>query len=178
MCHDRLLLRRDAPRSVPGLRPVASACPVVRVPPPFDAWVILDYEGVKRALSDHETFSSRVPAPRNWFLFSDPPSHTKSRALISRAFTPRSIAGLEPRIRELSRRLLDSVIDRGEMDLAVEFAVPLPMMVIAEMIGIPAAGLAAVPGMERRDPEAQLHPLGRRGAPPGRSASSGRRRPR
>ena len=111
----------------------------MRVPPPFDAWVILDYDGVKRALSDHETFSSRVPAPRNWFLFSDPPSHTKSRALISRAFTPRSIAGLEPRIRELSRRLLDAVIDRGEMDLAVEFAVPLPMMVIAEMIGIPAA---------------------------------------
>src|SRR5262249_12069895 len=46
---------------------------------------------------------------------------------------------LEPRIRELSRQLLDQVIERGEMDLATEFAVPLPMRVIAEMLGVPAA---------------------------------------
>jgi cytochrome P450 len=59
--------------------------------------------------------------------------------LISRAFTPRSIASLEPRIRELSRRLLDQTIDRGEMDLVADYSVPLPMKVIAEMIGIPAA---------------------------------------
>jgi cytochrome P450 len=113
--------------------------PVFRAPPPFDAWLIFDFEGVKRALYDHDTFSSQVPAPPNWFLFLDPPSHTKLRALISRAFTSRSVAGLEPRIRQLSRQLLDRAIDRGEMDLAAEFSVPLPMMVIAEMIGIPAA---------------------------------------
>ncbi len=111
--------------------------PLLHIPPPFDAWLIFDYEGVKRALSDHETFSSRVPAPENWFIFFDPPSHTKLRALISRAFTPRVVANLEPRIRELSRDLLDQTIERGEMDLAADYAVPLPMMVIAEMIGMP-----------------------------------------
>jgi cytochrome P450 len=115
------------------------ASPVLQVPPPFDAWMIFDFEGVKRALSDHDTFSSRVPGPQNWFLFFDPPSHTKLRALISRAFTPRSVASLEPRIRELSRQLLDQTMDRGEMDLAADYSVPLPMKVIAEMIGIPGA---------------------------------------
>lgn len=111
--------------------------PVFRVDPPFDAWLIFDYQGVKQALSDHETFSSRVPAPPNWFLFFDPPRHTKLRGLIMRAFTPRVIANLEPRIAELSRQLLDQMIERGEMDLAADYAVPLPMKVIARMIGIP-----------------------------------------
>src|SRR4051794_34434580 len=94
-----------------------AASPVLRVPPPFDAWLIVDYGGVKRALNDHDAFSSQVPAPRNWFTFFDPPRHTKLRALISRAFTPRSIAGLEPLIRRLSRELIDRAIDRGAMDL-------------------------------------------------------------
>jgi cytochrome P450 len=49
-----------------------AASPVLQVPPPFDAWMIFDYEGVKRALSDHDTFSSRVPGPQNWFLFCTP----------------------------------------------------------------------------------------------------------
>jgi cytochrome P450 len=113
--------------------------PVHYVPPPFDAWMIFDYQGVKRALNDHDTFSSRVPAPAHWFIFFDPPSHTKLRALISQAFTPRAVANLEPRIRDFSRQLLDRTIGRGEMDLAAEYSVPLPMMVIAEMIGMPAA---------------------------------------
>jgi cytochrome P450 len=114
-----------------------SASPLVLVPPPFDAWLILDYEGVKRALNDHDAFSSAVPAPRNWFIFSDPPMHTKMRALIAKAFTPSTITNLELRIRRLSRDLLDAVIARGEMDLAQDYAVPLPMKVISEMIGIP-----------------------------------------
>lgn len=113
------------------------AAPVFKVPPPFDAWMIFDYDGVKRAVSDHESFSNRVHAPENWFIFKDPPKHTKLRALISKAFTPQIVTGLEPRIRELSRSLLDRVIERGEMDLATDFAVPLPMKVIAQMIGIP-----------------------------------------
>jgi cytochrome P450 len=115
-----------------------ASSPLLRVPPPFDAWMILDYEGVKWALSDHETFSSRVPAPK-WFIFFDPPVHTKLRALISQAFTPRMVANLEPRIRKLSRQLLDQTIERGEMDLAADFSVPLAMQVIAGMIGIPLA---------------------------------------
>jgi cytochrome P450 len=116
-----------------------SMAPVFKVPPPFDAWVIFDYESVKRAVGDHESFSSRVKAPNNWFTFKDPPTHTKLRALISKAFTPRMIINLEPLIRELSQSLLDQVIEGGEMDLASDFAIPLPMKVIAQMIGIPGA---------------------------------------
>lgn len=111
--------------------------PVFRVPPPFNFWMIFDYEGVKRALTDQEAFSSAVPGPLDWFIFLDPPRHTKLRRLLATAFTPRVVAGLEARIRELSRQLLDRSIRHGEMDLAADYAVPLPMMVIAEMIGIP-----------------------------------------
>lgn len=109
--------------------------------PRSDAWMVFDYAGVKRVLTDHEVFSSAVtPAPliSKWLIFSDTPRHTKLRGLISKAFTPRMIAGLEPRIRELSRELLDRVIDRGEMDLAAEYSIPLPMMVIAEVLGVAA----------------------------------------
>lgn len=111
----------------------------------FDLWMLFDFDGVKRALVDHDAFSSNLANapghgnPGEWFIFFDPPRHTKLRALISRAFTPRMVANLEPRIRELSRELLDQVIERGEMDLAEDFAVPLPMRVIAEMLGVPAA---------------------------------------
>jgi cytochrome P450 len=111
--------------------------------PRVDLWVVLDYEGVRQALADPDTFSSRAAPPGgkpfDWLIFSDPPRHTKLRGLILRAFTPRVVAGLEPRIRELSRRLLDEAAGRGEMDLAAEYAVPLPVLVIAEMLGIPAA---------------------------------------
>jgi len=113
--------------------------PVIRVPPPFDAWLFLDYQSVKRALQDQDSFSNAVPAPPHWFIFSDLPLHTKMRGLISRAFTPGTISNLEPRIRELSRRLLDENLRHGEMDLAADYAVPLPMQVIAEMIGNPVA---------------------------------------
>ena len=105
--------------------------------------MIFDYEGVKRALNDNEAFSSSMftakRANPEWFIFFDPPRHTKLRALIARAFTPRVIANLEPRIRDLSRELLDRAIERGEMDLAADFSVPLPLMVIAEMLEIPVA---------------------------------------
>ncbi|HKE23689.1 MAG TPA: cytochrome P450 [Bryobacteraceae bacterium] len=111
--------------------------PVLRVPPPFNGWMVFDYETVKWVLNDHQTFSSQVPAPKNWFIFYDPPAHSKLRALISRAFTPGVISNLEPRIRQLSTGLLDAFADRGEVDFAVEYAVPLPMQVIAGMIGIP-----------------------------------------
>ncbi len=108
--------------------------PVLRVPPPFNGWLLFDYESVKWALHDHETFSSRVPAP-NWFLFFDPPAHTKLRALISRAFTPRMIAQLEPRIQEVSEELLDAA--GCEFDFATGFSIPMAMQVIAGIIGIP-----------------------------------------
>ena len=116
-----------------------ATAPAFRAPPPFDMWMVFDYEGVKRVIGEHEAFSSRVPAPDNWFIFSDPPQHTKLRALISRAFTPKSIANLDPHIRKLSRELLDQTAGRGEMDLVADYAGPLPMKVIAGMIGIPTS---------------------------------------
>ncbi len=117
-----------------------STCPVLPVPE-FHAYLIFDYEGVRRALGDHETFSNRVPGPENWFIFMDPPRHSRLRALITKAFTPRSVANLEPRIRELSRGLLNRVIEQGAMDLVADYAIPLPMRVIAEMLGIPTEDL-------------------------------------
>ncbi len=111
--------------------------------PRTDFWMIFDYAGVKRALTDHSAFASDMSAANqrapSWMIFFDPPRHTKLRALISRAFTPGIVANLEPRIRQLSRELLYPVLDRGEMDFAADFAVPLPLKVIAELIGIPAA---------------------------------------
>src|SRR5688572_3341020 len=117
---------------------IRETMPVVQIPPPFDAWAVFNYEGVKRVLGDPAVFSSEVNAPRSWFLFLDPPRHSRQRALISRGFTPRMVAGLEPRIRALSKQLIDAAAPKGEMDLAADFAVPLPMIVISEMVGIPA----------------------------------------
>jgi cytochrome P450 len=100
-------------------------------------WMIFDYDGVKRALTDHHDFSSKNGP--EWLIFTDPPQHTKLRALISQAFTARSIAGLEPRIQELTRNLLNPGLETSEIDLAATLSIPLPIMVIAEMLGIPTA---------------------------------------
>ena len=104
--------------------------------PQSGLYMIFDYDGVKRVLNDPATFSSRCD--HDWMIFADPPRHTKLRGLVSRAFTPRVIAALEPRIRELARGYLDAVIDGGEMDMALDFSAPLAMTVIAQMLGIPA----------------------------------------
>src|SRR5437764_5937428 len=64
-------------------------------------WMVFDYATAKRILSDHESFSSKHGP--DWLIFTDPPRHGKLRALVSKAFTPRSVADLEPRVRELSR---------------------------------------------------------------------------
>lgn len=104
--------------------------------------MVLGYDGVKRALHDQQAFSSRASfsggSPLDWLVFLDPPRHTQLRALIGRAFTPRVIADLEPRIRELVRGLLAPVRSRGEMDFCADFSVQLPMLVIAELLGIPS----------------------------------------
>jgi cytochrome P450 len=135
-------MRRDP---FPMYRQLRAASPLMHVPP-LDVGLVFDHAGVKRVLTDVDAFSSVVVPPTgkapDWMLFSDPPRHTKLRAIVSRAFTPRSIAGLEPRIRELSRELLAPALARGpgaELDLAVDYAGPLPMIVIAEMLGIPVA---------------------------------------
>ena len=109
--------------------------PVFREPQ-SGLWMIFDYDGVRRALADHDLFSSRY-GPREWLVFTDPGRHTQLRSVVSQAFTTRSIAALEQRIHRLASELLDQAIVNGEMDLAAEFAIPLPMIVIAELLGIP-----------------------------------------
>lgn len=134
----------------PAYEYLRTNAPVLSIPE-FDVWLVCDYDNVKRVLGDHQAFSNRVPGPANWFIFDDPPRHTRLRALISKAFTPRSIANLETRIRTLSREQLDRAIVRaasrpgdehGVFDLATEYAVPLPMLVIAELLGIPPEDFA------------------------------------
>lgn len=134
----------DARRNpFPLYQQLRTACPVLHEPR-SGVWLLSDYESVRRALDDSDTFASDTgstgahPAPA-WLVFTDPPRHTKLRNIISKAFTPRMIAAWEPRIRELSRELLDRSVVRGEMDLAADYSVPLPMRIIAEMFGIPAA---------------------------------------
>jgi cytochrome P450 len=71
-------------------------------------------------------------------LGSDPPEHTRLRSLVNKAFTPRIVSRLEPRMREIARELMDDALAQGEVDLVQALTYPLPVVVIAEIIGIPA----------------------------------------
>jgi cytochrome P450 len=70
-------------------------------------------------------------------LDKDPPDHTRLRRLVSKAFTPRSVAALEPRVVDLVDEALDRIADAGSVDLVAELAFPLPFAVISEMMGMP-----------------------------------------
>ncbi len=77
------------------------------------------------------------PLSRN-MLETDPPDHERLRALVSKAFTPRLIERMRPRIQAIADSLLDAVEDKGEMDLIDDYAFPLPITVIAELLGVPS----------------------------------------
>jgi Cytochrome P450 len=106
-------------------------------------WMVFDAESVNRVLRDPETFSSRAAppggSPLDWLIFQDPPRHSRLRGIISRTFTPRAVAALEPRIGELARELLDTACKNGELDLVTDFASPLPVLVMMELLGMPVA---------------------------------------
>jgi cholest-4-en-3-one 26-monooxygenase len=70
-------------------------------------------------------------------LMMDPPQHTRYRKLVNRGFTPRMINALEPHIRDMAGRLVDSAVSKGKCDFVVDVAAELPLMVIAELIGVP-----------------------------------------
>jgi hypothetical protein len=76
------------------------------------------------------------------FLAMDPPEHTRFRALVARGFTPRRVAALEPRIREIAVGHLDALVGAGGFDVIADFAGRLPMDVISEMLGVPEADRA------------------------------------
>ena len=73
----------------------------------------------------------------DWMVFRDPPEHTRLRRSVSHAFTPNTVALLEPRVREIVDGLLDGLSGRAEVDVVREFAFPLPAIVIAELLGVP-----------------------------------------
>jgi cytochrome P450 len=130
-------VRRDP---FPLYAKLRTASPVFQVPGTA-MWMLFDYASVKRALSDTEAFSSAAHTPSgpspDWMIFNDAPRHTRLRGLILRAFTPRTIAALEPRITNISRDLITAAVAKGEFDLIADVAGPLPVTVIAEILGIP-----------------------------------------
>jgi cytochrome P450 len=91
----------------------------------------------------------RAQAPRaRTFLSMDPPDHTRLRGLVSKAFTPRVVSQLAPRIRELTGDLLDeaAAAGTGEFDLVSQLAYPLPVQIICELLGVPAGDRAVFAG--------------------------------
>jgi cytochrome P450 len=78
-----------------------------------------------------------LDASQHNMLLSDPPDHTRLRRLVSRSFTPRQVERLRPALHELVDGLLDTLAERGEVDFMAEFALPLPMSVIGELVGVP-----------------------------------------
>jgi cytochrome P450 len=135
-----------------------SSAPVYRtaLPDGRGVWLITRYEDVLAVLKDQrfvkdwraaltpEQLAQVPPIPEVMkplsqnMLDTDPPDHERLRALVSKAFTPRLIERLRPRVQAISDGLLDAVQDRGEMDLIDDYAFPLPITVIAELLGVPA----------------------------------------
>jgi len=82
------------------------------------------------ALAGHRLLESPM------MISVDPPNHMRLRGIVNRGFTPRRIAALEPRLREIAERFVDEALDRGEMDLVQDLSIPFPVTVIAELLGI------------------------------------------
>lgn len=112
---------------------------------------VLRHADALRVLSEPAVFSSDfsalAPPPEPGLpnfaeaslSVTDPPRHGQLRKLISQAFTPRTVAGLEPRIQTVTAELLDAIGDRADFDLVEELSGPLPVVVIAELLGIPTS---------------------------------------
>jgi cytochrome P450 len=77
-------------------------------------------------------------------LLADPPDHTRLRRLVSRSFTPRQVERLRPAVQRLVDELLDEAAGRADVEFIAEFALPLPMAVIGELVGVPASDRAAL----------------------------------
>ncbi|OWY60615.1 cytochrome P450, partial [cyanobacterium TDX16] len=121
-----------------------------------DFWALSRHADVTAAFRDAARFSNSYGVtldPAAWgpdahramsFLGMDPPRHTRMRALVSRGFTPRRVAELEPRVRELSLQHLEPALEAGSFDFIRDYAGLLPMDVISEMVGVPVADRAEV----------------------------------
>ena len=123
--------------------------------PFFQQWAVVGYDEAREVLSSAsfgvaaqldlllearpyaDLADSTKLLLRNTLLFTDPPLHTRLRSVVNRAFTPRQMARLEPSITEIANRLLVDMADDPEPELMTGFAEPLPINVIAELIGVP-----------------------------------------
>ncbi len=120
-------------------------------------WYITRYEDVAAVLKDErfvKNIFNALPAS-HWphaphahnllqlinrnMLFADPPDHTRLRALVSQAFTPRRVEQMTPRVQAIADALLDKVADQRQMELIEAYAFPLPLSVITQLLGIPTA---------------------------------------
>lgn len=145
-------------------------------------WALSRYDDVFAAFKDPLTFSNAqgVSLERSSageasalasFLAMDPPRHDQMRALVSRGFTPRRVTDLEPRIRVLTAQYIDSFIAAGRCDIIEDFAAKLPMAVVSELLGVPAADRDTL----RHWADTVLHrDEGRADVPPAAIAASGR----
>lgn len=104
-------------------------------------WQVYRYKDVQAVMGDHAAFSSRLyegdPSDQSLFAL-DPPRHTQQRKKIARAFNAQTIASLDAGIRAIAHALIDPVIETGRVDLIADFAAPLPITVIAGLVGAPA----------------------------------------
>lgn len=103
-------------------------------------WWVFRHEHVSQVLKDWKTFSSErkmMGSNDETILTLDPPRHQQLRSLVSLAFSPRTIQQMEQSIEAITEELLDRVIPQGHMDVMTDLAHPLPVMVIAEMLGLP-----------------------------------------
>jgi hypothetical protein len=116
----------------------------------MDFWALSRFADVYAALVDWETYSSaegiilerldpRMLEATPMMIFLDPPRHDRLRKLVSRAFTPRRVAELEPFIRDTAVRLLEPLVAAGGGDFVRDFSTPLPMEVIFTLLGVPDA---------------------------------------
>lgn len=109
---------------------------------PIRAWAFMKYHDVYNALRDHETFASgHNPlagkiAPKLALIQDDPPRHTRFRRLVNKTFTLKRIEALTPWIQSVTNELLDEMGDR-EIEMITSYAIPLPVKVIARLLGIP-----------------------------------------
>lgn len=124
--------------------------PVAQVDP-IGAWLVTGYDSVVEVLKNPAIYSSEAmrgammqievgdsedEGPPPMVITTDPPKHDRLRNLVNRGFTPSRIALLEPRIREIAWEVFAATDTRGEFDLMAELAVPFPVRVIAELLGV------------------------------------------
>ena len=141
----------------PTYAELRSGAPVYRaeLPDGRGVWLVTRYDDVVAVLKDErfakdwrsamtpEQLAQIPPIPEVMkplsenMLDKDPPDHERLRRLVSKAFTPRLIERMRPRVQEIADTLLDAVEDKGGMDLIDDYAFPLPITVIAELLGVP-----------------------------------------